>query len=203
MRSIALLTIFCSFGAIVDRIAVVVGKHPILDSQINRDLRVTSFLNNEGLDFSLASRKKAASRLVDQELIREQIRTGGFPVATAAEADALLQQTQKERYASEAQFPQALATTGITLDELKDRLVWQLTVLRFIDARFRPEVTISDEEVQRYYNARRVALKGSLDEERQTIMDQLAGERVNKLLDDWLADQRKQTRIEYVEKSLQ
>jgi hypothetical protein len=34
-------------------------------------------------------------------------------------------------------------------------------------------------------------------------MEELSAQRVNSLLDDWLAEQRKQMRIEYLEKSLQ
>jgi hypothetical protein len=203
MRFLAILTAFSCFGAIVDRIAMVVGKHPILDSAINTDIRVTSFLNGESPDFSPASKKKAASRLIDQELIREQVRTGGYPVAPESEADALIAQLRKERFPNDAQFRQALAKAGVTLAELKDRLLWQMTVLKFIDARFRPAVVVSDEEVQRYYNAHRAEMKGTLDQERQTIVDQLSGERVNTLLNSWLKDQRQQTQIEYLEKSLQ
>jgi parvulin-like peptidyl-prolyl isomerase len=78
-----------------------------------------------------------------------------------------------------------------------------MTVLRFIDARFRPAVVVSDAEVQRYYESHRAEFKGSLDDARQSITDQLSAERVNALLEDWLKEQRKQARIEYLEKSLQ
>ena len=199
----ALLACAVSNAAIIDRVSVIVGKRPILASAIDRDIRVTSFLNGNRPDFSPASRKQAASRLIDQQLIRDQIRGGDYPVAPEDEADRLLEQTARDRYANNAQLRQALQRAGITEAELKDRLLWQLTVLRFIDARFRPAVVVSNEEVERYYTAHRTQLNAPLDQVRQKITDDLTGERVNGLLDDWLRQQRRDTRVEYLEKSLQ
>jgi len=203
MRCLILITAFLCSGAIIDRTAIIVGKRVILDSAIDRDIRVTSFLNNESADFSATSRKKVASRLIDQALIREQVQSGNYPVATQNEAAELLAQIKKDRFASDPQYRRALSQAGVSEAELKDQLVWQLTVLRFIDARFRPAVVVSDEEIQRYYTTHRSEFKASLDEARQTIIDQLSGARVNTLLDDWLKEIRTQTRVEYLEKSLQ
>jgi hypothetical protein len=198
-----LVTAALASAAIIDRTAILVGKRVILDSSIDRDIRITSFLNHESPDFSPASRKKAANRLIDQALIREQIQSGNYPVAPENEVVELLAQIKKERFPTDAQYHRALSQAGITEADLKDRLAWQLTVLRFIDVRFRPAVVVSDEEIQRYYNAHRTELKSSLDEARQKIVDQISGERVNTLLDDWLKETRQQTHIEYLEKSLQ
>ena len=195
MRTILLaLTVVCH-AAIIDRVAIVAGRHPILDSAITSDIRVTGFLNGAAPDFSTASRKQAASRLIDQQLIRDQIRSGDYPIARNAEADELLAQIRQERFAAPVQYRAALQRYGITEQELKDRLLWQLTVLRFIDARFRPQVIVSEEEIERAQKTSRAG--------RKSIVDQITGERVNTLLDDWLKEQRAQTRIEYLEKFLQ
>ena len=196
MKTALLLATACLCHAtIIDRVAIAVARHPILESAINLDIRVTSFLNGEAPIFSAASRKQAASRLIDQQLIRDQIVSGDYPVAKAAEAADLLAQIRKDRFPTASQYRAALERYGITEQQLKDRLLWQLTVLRFIDARFRPQVVVSEEEIQRAQQLR----KG----DRQSISDQIASERVNTLLDDWLKDQRTQTRIDYLEKSLQ
>ncbi len=188
-----------SFAAIIDRIAIVVDKSPILASAIDRDIRVTSFLNHERPDFSVASRKRAASRLIDQELIRTEIRSGDYPVAPQSEGTELLAQIRKAR----PDYRDALARLGITEDELKDRLLWQMTVLRFIDTRFRPGTTATDEQVVQYYNAHRRDFKETLDQARSKITEELTGQQVNSMLDQWLAQKRKETRIEYLENALQ
>jgi hypothetical protein len=164
MRTRFLMLIACSVlmaqGTIIDRTAIIVGEHAILDRQIDRDIRVNAFLNSERLDFTITSRKQAASRLIDQEIIREQIRSGDYPVATEAEADQLLDQIKRERFGgSDAGLRQALARYGISLTQLKDRLLWQMTVLRFIDARFRPAVTVPDQDIHQYYVAHQAELR--------------------------------------------
>jgi parvulin-like peptidyl-prolyl isomerase len=196
-------------AVIVDRIAVIVDRAVIKNSDIDRALRITSFLNHEQPDFSPASRKATASRLVDQELIREQIRTGDYPVASEQEEASLLAKTKAERFANDAQYKGALARYGITEEELKDALLWQLTVLRFIDERFRPAAVVTDEQVETYYNAHRAALEAanpkahSVDDLRMKIEDELAGEQVNQLFEEWLSEIRKDARIEYREPELQ
>jgi peptidyl-prolyl cis-trans isomerase SurA len=188
-----------SFAAIIDRVAIVVDNHPILDSAIDRDIRITGFLNRAALEFSPASRKAAANRLIDQELIRAEIRTGDYPVAPESEAAQLLAQIKKER----PDYRQSLSRLGITEEELKDRLLWQMTVLRFIDARFRPGVAVTDQEITAYYNSHRAQFPGTIAQARTKISDLLTGEQVNAALDEWLDQKRKETRLEYLEKPLQ
>src|SRR5215470_13243834 len=83
-------------SVVVDRIAVIVGKHAIKASDISRDLRLTEFLNREPLDLSAAARRKSAERLIDQQLIRTEIASGHYTRATDAEADALWKQILRE-----------------------------------------------------------------------------------------------------------
>jgi hypothetical protein len=196
-------------SVIIDRSAIIVSKRVVKDSDIQRDIRITSFLNGQQPDFSDASRRRAASRLIDQELIRQQIRSGKYAVAEESEADHLLAQTKQDRFAGDAQYRNELSRLGISESELKDALLWQLTVLRFIDTRFRPAVVVSDEDIQQYYDAHRAELakahpgaRGAADL-RPEIEQLIAGERINKLLDEWLQQSRKDVRIDYLEKSLQ
>lgn len=101
-----------------------------------------------------------------------------------------------------------MATYGIDEEDLKARLLWQLTVLRFIDARFRPAVLVTDEDMEKYFNQHKQQLeaanpgKGTLDALKPQIEDILAGEGVNQLLDEWLDQQRKSIKIVYLEAEL-
>lgn len=183
---------------IIDRVAVVVETTPILDSDIQRDIRVTSFLNSKPPDFSLSSRKASASRLIDQNLIRDQIRAGSYPEAQNSQVDALLSQIQQHRFGSESDYRVTLQHYGITEAEIKDSLLWESTVLAFIDARFRPEVTISDQDIRDYTRSHQSANRTDAE-----VRELMTGNRVNQLLEDWLADARKNARIQYLEESLQ
>ena len=123
---------------IVDRIAVIAGNRIIKQSDINEDIRIAAFLNQEKADFSAAEQKKAVNRLIDQALIRSDIANGVYVDPDPSEAAKLFDQV-KQRAGGEAAFRKQLANYGITEQALKDRLQWQTQVLKFVEARFGTE----------------------------------------------------------------
>src|SRR5581483_7236858 len=94
---IALLSAAVACAVIIDRIAVTVGKHAVKLSDINRDLRVTEFLNREPLNVSADAKRKSAQRLVDQTIIGTEIANGGYTRPTNADVDAFLNQLRHDR----------------------------------------------------------------------------------------------------------
>jgi peptidyl-prolyl cis-trans isomerase SurA len=191
-------------AVVLDRIAVVAGNKAIKSSDIDRDLRVTEFLNQEPLSLTPDARHKAAERLIDQSVIRNEIETGGFGMATDTEAGAMLAQLQRDRYGnSSARLREALTRYGLTETELRNHLLWQLTVLRFIDRRFRPGVLVTDEDVRKYYDEhladlRRQYPKGNtFTDLAPEIRGSLEGERINQDFESWLSDTRKNYRVDY------
>lgn len=138
MRALLILLLLIpSWAAVVDRVAVVIDKKVITESEVLDELRLTEFLNNQPLDVSASARRSAAERLVDQELIHRDIINSGYPQPSATEADALMRKFRQEDYTSVAAFRTALQKYGISEDQLKERLLWQLTAIRFTDLRFR------------------------------------------------------------------
>jgi hypothetical protein len=209
VRASVLLLLAQSFvcAVIIDRIAVVVGDSIIKDSDIDRDIRVTSFLDGRTLDLSLANRKAALGHLIDQVFIHREIETGSYPVAGPHEANEQLERLEKQRFKTQAAFEQALKRYGLTEPELRTQFKWQLTVLKFIDARFKPAVLVSDDEIEKYYQQHAAALRReypgkSLDDLREQIRDILTAEGVNQQFFAWLDDQRKNTKVRYLEESL-
>jgi hypothetical protein len=122
--------------AIVDRVAIVVGKHVVTESEVLDDLRLTEFIDNEPIDLGPAARRAGAEHLVDQELIRSELEMSGFNPPPAGEADALLRKFRQNRFQSLADDRAAMLKYGVSEDQLKRRLLWQLTAIRFIDFRF-------------------------------------------------------------------
>jgi len=193
-------------GVIIDRIAIIVGNSIIKDSDIDRDIRATDFLNGRPLKLG-AERKPAADRLINQALIRREIRIGDYPTATFQEADQELENLEKQRFANEAAFEKALSSYGLTPLDLRAAFRWQLTVLRFIDQRFKPAVVVTDQQVEDYYKQHKAALDRehpgqSPEDLHDAARDTLIAEQVNKLFFDWLDQQRRDAKIEYHEESL-
>jgi hypothetical protein len=204
LRCIAAIPLCCSLAqaVIVDRIAIVAGKKIIKDSDIANDLKLTAFLNQEPLAYTAAARKKAASRLLDQQFIRDEIESGDYPKATVAETQETLNKLMKLRYRTDAAYKNALAMYGISEDDLKARLLWQLTVLRFIDVRFRSSAYVSDDEIRQYHDSHQQQVGADLTAARSKIEDLLTAERTDKAFYDWLDQQRQATTIRYLEDGL-
>jgi hypothetical protein len=206
MRASFVLLVGCALaaGVVVDRVAVIVGKHVIKNSDIERDLRSTAFLNRERLDLSEDARRKAAERLIDQSLIRDEIETGEYSQSNESELEAMLKRLQQERFGgSTSRMKEEAARYGLTDEQLRRQLQWQLTVLKFIDQRFRPGVMVADEEVRAYYDQHAAELRRQFPQAKTfealepKIRESLEGERISKAFEQWLGGARKRSRIEY------
>lgn len=204
LSSVTVALAFSAQGAVIlDRIAVIVGKSVIKTSDIDRDIRLTAFLNNQRAAFTVQAKKQSAERLIDQALIRQEMGNGSYKRPTEAEATALETQLVHDRFGgSDAEFSRTLERYGITREQLSAQLLWQLTVLRFIDQRFRAGVFVSDQDLQQYVAKHQAELRkenpgadaSALQAKAREVLE---GEQVNKNFDDWLAQARKQTPIEY------
>jgi hypothetical protein len=189
-------------AVLIDRIAVIAADRAIKDSDIQREIRVVSFLNKEKPDLSATGRKGAAQRLIDQTLIRRDIELARYSVADPKEVDHLYQQVGG-RYGSPQAFQSALRQAGITDDELRRALTWQVTVLRFIEQRFRPTTTVSEQEARNYYQQHRASFQNAtFAQARPRIEDVLRGNEINEAFEAWLEQTRSNTRIRYLEEEL-
>lgn len=170
-------------GTVIDRIVAVVGKRAIKQSDVERDLRVTQFLNSAQPDVSDRARKEALDRLIEQQLIRAEIGAAANTGNLDNQAKALFAQLLKERFGgSQARLDAELHRRGLTESQLLDQLQWQLIVLRFIEQRFRPGVIVTDEDV-----------RNGAPKTRET----LEAEAIDRNFEQWLAEARKAATIQY------
>jgi hypothetical protein len=207
MRRLVLLLMLASASSavvVLDRMAVIVGKHVIKTSDIDWDLRVTEFLNRQPLNFSPQAKRQSAERLIDQEIIRQEIVTGNYRRPPDTDAAALLNNLRRDRFGgSDVRMREELQRYGITEDQLRAQLLWQLTVLRFIDQRFRPAVIVSDEDLHTYYTQHLAELRRqspdnySFETLEPKIRSLLEAQRINENFNQWLEEARKRYRIEY------
>ena len=193
---------------IIDRIAITVGGQVITESQIDQEIRITAFLNRDKLDVSAAARKKAADRLIEQALVKREMDLSHYPLPQAGDASAALEGI-KATYPNPADFAAALESYGIIEADLTRRLLWQVTLLRFIEYRFRPGIQIPDADVQTYYRQQvagweKQGLKAipSLEDSRDQIEEILTQKRIDQALDQWMADTRKQVPVTYHDATL-
>lgn len=210
--SIALLLLAAVAGAeIIDRVAVSVGNRVITTSDLDREIRVTAFLNGAKPDFTPQGKRATADRMVEQRMIRKELETSRYPTPSPNEVEPEFEEFRKKFYPDESAYRQALADYGITESDVKDELLWQRSLLLFIDIRFRPGVQVTDPDIQDYFEkmvapAARAAHPGqpvTLDQYRDEIQEKLTGERVDQELDRWLQQVRRRTEIVYHPEALQ
>ena len=190
---------------IIDRVAVAVGSHVVTTSDIDREIRVTAFLNAAKLDFTPAAKRTTADRMVEQALVRTELETSRYPTPPPSEVDPILAQLKKERFPSDADFQRSLAEYGITEQDVRNELLRQRTLLSFLDVRFRPSVQVSDKEIQDYFDktvkpafeAAHAGQTVSIDDYRDQIEATLTGQREDQEMSKWLDQAKKRTEIAY------
>lgn len=187
-------------GDILDRIVATVNGHIILQSDWEDAVRGEAFIAGRPVDqFTAGDRKAALDRLIDQELLREQIRASDFQQATEEEVTKRVQEIRKQ-YADAGADPgwQAVLTRyGLTEIELKERVALQLNLMRLVDARLRPSVNIDAKSIESYYNQELLpqlrqtgGKEVALTEVTPKIKELLTQQRVNELLTAWLQSLR-------------
>lgn len=202
---IVLIASVVSAGEVLDRIVAIVNNTPIFQSDWELALRSEALLNGRAPEsFTEAERQAVFERLVDQELLHEQMR--GFMVApvTDEEVNARLSEVRKQIAPgkSDVEWIEMLKQTGLTENELKLRIRLQLETLRFIDTRFRPTVRVDFRTIQQYYRneflpelEQRGGQEVPLSEVSNQIREILTQRRIDEQVTAWLQTLRDQADI--------
>lgn len=206
---LSILTAMSMKADIIDRIAVTVDTSVITMSEIILQLRITAMLEDKPLKLDEEALREAADRLIEQTLVRREISIADYPAPAPEAAEKALQDLKQQRYGSEAIYRAALQKYGVTEASLKSQLLWQLTLLRFVEVRFRPAVQIPTEEVRGYYREkftpdwqqRSNQPVPTLPRVREQIEATLTEERIATAMDRWLNLTRSQLPIVYREEA--
>jgi SurA N-terminal domain len=193
-------------GDVLDRIVATVNNHIILQSEWQDAIRYEAFVSGRTLDqLQAGDRKAALDRLIDQELLREQMRSSGFPHADGEEEVEKRITEIRKQYAgaeSEAGWQAALARYGLTENELRKRVALQVDLMGLVDARLRPNVVIDSKSIESYYNQELLpqlrqsgAQQVPLAEVTPKIKELLTQQKMNQMLVAWLQDLRSGSRI--------
>lgn len=195
---------------VVDRIAVSVAGQVVTLSDIRRHIRIMAFLQKTKPEFSEARLRSTAELLIDQALVRREAELSRYPAPADPEIQqALAQSAESLGLTRQQMFAEALEY-GFSEQEIRDLAAWRLTLIRFIDYRFRPSVQVSEADIAVYYNdvflpqfrARSAgAAHPALDSIRERIVDILNTELATQAAQSWLEQTRKMTRIRYFDEA--
>jgi peptidyl-prolyl cis-trans isomerase SurA len=212
VRTIAMMVMLVTLLAwlpvraeVVDRIVAKVNGHIILQSDWDEALCYEALLNGRTLDqFSEDERRAVLDRLIDQELLGEQMKSALFQHASEAEAAARIADARKHyQEAATAQGWQAVLNR-FRLAE-KDVLVHvqqQIDLMRLVDAHLRPTVQIDNKTIEAYYREKFVpqlkqngAGEVALADVSGKIRELLTQEKVSELMVSWLQSLRSESKV--------
>jgi hypothetical protein len=196
-------------GQVVDRVVANINGHVVLQSDWEEEVAFEAFSDGRDPDsFTSAERKAALDRLIDQELLREQVRPSSpAPADQVAARVAAVRKAQPD-CPTEETWRAKLQRYGLTENALEKRLGDEIQLMKLVEDRLRPSVQIDQRAVESYYNEQllpELKKAGSnakpLTEVFGRIKDLLAEKKMNELLTGWLANLRSGSHIATPESS--
>lgn len=193
-------------GEVVDRIVAVVNRQVILQSQLEQAARVEFLLQGRSLDQLNPTEMQAVlDRMIDQALLEQQIVNTPGLNPTPDEVAARIHEVR-------AQIPGAtddrgwrsmLSAYGVTEEDVDKQITTQLSILRFIDLRFRSLAHVDRASIANYYTDKLLpelrkqgAPEPPLDKVSDKIEKILTEQRIDELLNSWLQTLHSQTHIQ-------
>jgi hypothetical protein len=192
-------------GEVLDRVVAIVNSTPIFQSDWELALRCEALLDGRSPEtLNEDEQRKVFDRLVDQELLREQMRGYIVTTVTDEEVNARLKEVrvQVEGGKTDAEWRALLRKADVSEEELQSRIRTQLDVLRFLDSRFRPTVRVDFRAIQLYYREQflpELHKNGGqnvpLSEVAPKIREILTQQRISEQVASWLQTLREQADI--------
>jgi hypothetical protein len=193
-------TFAASTGEVIDGIVATVNGHIILLSDWEDSLCYEAFSSGRPVDRMTADdRKSALDHLIDQELLREQLKDSDIQHASPEEVAQRVVEIRKQYAEAETElgWHRLLDSYRLNEESLRSRVAAELDLMRLVDARLRPSVTVDSKSIESYYNQELLPqLRQSggqnvpLVDVTAKIRELLTQKKISQLLTAWLQDLR-------------
>jgi hypothetical protein len=208
---LALAAALATRAEIIDRIAASVGNKVITTSDLDREIRVAAFQDGIKPDFSPSRKRAVVQAMIEQKLIQTELSNSRYPLPDPAELIPAIEQFKKAHFQDDRQYQATLTEYGIKEKDFKELLLWQRSLLLFIQVRFETGVQLAAGDVDEYFvntvkPAAEAAHPGqpvSLEDYRDQIERKLTGQRADAQMDIWLREVRSRTNVVVHEDVLQ
>ena len=202
LLSIALVSVALG-GQVVDRVVANVNGHVVLQSDWEQEVAFEAFSDARDPDsFTSAERTAALDRLIDQELLREQVRPSQPPPADQVATRVAEVRKLHPDCVTDAGWQAKLQRYGLNQIALEQHFGDQIRLMKLVEDRLRPSIQIDQRAVETYYHDQllpQMNRSGSgatpLTEVFNRIKDLLAERKMNELLSGWLASLRSESHI--------
>jgi SurA-like N-terminal domain len=195
----------CASAETLDRVVASVDYQAITERDVEIEYRFEQFLAGKqpkGRPDAQA-RKDTLNRLIEQAILAEE--APNFSLAAVPQKTLATDVSDiQEKFGSPEAYRAALAAVGLSSDQVLERLRLRETILDLIDKRLRPQAWVESSEIEKYYNETFVpnfkrhnpGKPPELADVEKEIREILTQEKINTLLDQWIADLRANHRVE-------
>jgi len=139
----AVLTPGVGATQVVDRVIAAIDGEPVTKSDLER------WVQDRGLDAEAT--REILDTYVTEDLLAREAKAQGI-TARDEDIDRYIAQVRAQRELDDAAFARALQEQGLTLEQYRENVRREIETSELVNKEVRGRVSISPEEVQRYYD---------------------------------------------------
>jgi hypothetical protein len=181
----------------IDRIAARVENDIILLS----DVRILGHYQML-VDGKSETEAQLLDRLIDQWVVQNEADASRFPRPTNAEIDQAVAALKKS-FPSLQEYEERRKQSGLSEQQVRDKIATQIHLTNYLDSRFRPSVQVDAKAIEDFYTSAvlpRAKARGqeppSLEASRDVIQEALIEQSIDAQAEQWLKESRSRIHVE-------
>jgi hypothetical protein len=190
-----------AFRRTMDRVVASVDGMAITQSDVETEYRTEVFLREGRVPSAVpdaTTLSQVLDRVIDQRLLMEEVAAEGADSAALRQGAEQTLADVRNQFASEAAFQAGLRSLGLNEHDLLARIEKQELILRTVDQKMRPLVSVGQDEIEAYYRTtflpewakRSKENAPPLTDVEAKIQEILVQRKINQQLEVWLKELR-------------
>jgi hypothetical protein len=182
---------------LIDRVAARVENDIILLSDVRHLGRYQMLVDGKS-----ENEAQLLERLIDQWVVQNEADASRFPRPADAEIDQGVAALKKS-FPSIQEYEERRKQSGLSEQQVRDKIATQIHLTNYLDSRFRPSVQVDAKAIEDFYNSAvlpRAKARGqeppSLEASRDVIQEAVIQQSIDAQADQWLKESRSRIHVE-------
>jgi len=182
---------------LIDRIAARVENDIILLSDVRHLGRYQMLVDGKS-----ETEPQLLDRLIDQWVVQNEADASRFPRPSDAEIDQGVAALKKS-FPSLQEYEERRKQSGLSEQQVRDKIATQIHLTNYLDSRFRPSVQVDAKAIEDFYKSAvlpRAKARGqeppSLEASRDVIQEALIEQSIDAQAEQWLKESRSRIHVE-------
>ena len=182
---------------LIDRVAARVENDLILLSDVRHLGRYQMLVDGKS-----ETEAQLLDRLIDQWVVQNEADASRFPRPTDAEIDQGVAALKKS-FPSLQEYEERRKQSGLSEQQVRDKIATQIHLTNYLDSRFRPSVQVDAKAIEDFYKSAvlpRAKARGqeppSLEASRDVIQEALIEQSIDAQAEQWLKESRSRVHVE-------